>query len=371
MRESLLAQTTLPAAAVGGYSDAQRQGSPAAKGAPVAVLATFVVLWFALGGGGGCNTPPSTAPEPGPVATFEVLKSFELSDGPGTVVLEGPEPGLVVGEDGSVTGATFNGGPASAGTLFRIEADGTFRRLHAFDGVDGYPEGLILWRDGAVYGLIAGQDSFNRAIFRIDAAGAFSLLHAFEGPACCTLQVKLTVGSDGSLYGTEYDGSSAHTGTLFRIDAAGRFTTLRSLAGIGGLAKLLLGSDGALYGSVLGNTWSEPDTFFRLDTTGAFTPLHDFDKAEAKPSESELLLASDGAFYGTSRDMGEGRATATLFRVDRLGELTVLRSWARSDLNPPTGLPLVEGGDGALYSPAGHTVFRYRAGVYTTLLNLG
>ena len=53
----------------GGSADGHRQGRVAVVGPSLAVLAAFVALWFAFGGGGGCNSvwTPLPPPEPGPV----------------------------------------------------------------------------------------------------------------------------------------------------------------------------------------------------------------------------------------------------------------------------------------------------------------
>ena len=78
---------------------------------------------------------------------FEIVKSFEFPAAPGA--------GLVVGRDGAIYGTTPRGGPANLGTVFRVEGDGNFRTLHAFDGTDGsYPEGLVAGADALTSRLV-------------------------------------------------------------------------------------------------------------------------------------------------------------------------------------------------------------------------
>ena len=293
-------------------------------------------------------------------ARFEIVKSFEFPAAAGA--------GLVAGPGGPIYGTTPVGGPANLGTVFRVEGDGTFRTLHAFDGTDGsYPEGLVAGGDGAIYGTAEGRPSVGRRIFRIDADGSFSQVHAFAGSDCCGVFVHLAVASDGALVGTTYDGG-ARTGTIFRIDGAGGLATLRSFDDIAGLSELVLGSDGGLYGTVFEGF--DGHTFFKLDAAGTFTPLATFGVFEPHPGWSPLLLASDGLFYGTTPHFSDTRP-ATLFRIDGAGRVTVLHSFSL-DAWPPSGTPLVEGADGAIYGVAGLTIFRVdRAGKFTDLRTFG
>jgi uncharacterized repeat protein (TIGR03803 family) len=294
-------------------------------------------------------------------ARFEVLKSFEFP--------VGADAGLVAGPGGAIYGTTVFGGPANLGTVFRVDGDGVFRRLHAFDGADGsYPEGLIVGSDGALYGTAEGRPSTGRRIFRIDADGSFSQVHAFPGPDCCGVSVQLAIGSDGALVGTTYDGR-ARTGTIFRIDGGGGAVTLHSFGDISGLTRLVLGGDGALYGTVF--TRFDGYTFFEVDAAGTFTPLASFHHFDPNPGWNPILLASDGNFYGTTPQFS-GTRPATLFRIDGDGRLTVLHEFGPNVTIPSGGMPLVEGQDGAIYGAGGLTIFRFdRAGKFSELRTFG
>ena len=107
--------------------------------------------------------PRRTAPGEGsgtifkvsPQGAFTVLHSF----GDGSVANDGssPAPTLIKGPDGNFYGATFGGGSASDGTLFKITPQGKVTILHSFgDGSvanDGLaPRGILLASDGTFYG---------------------------------------------------------------------------------------------------------------------------------------------------------------------------------------------------------------------------
>src|SRR5207244_925307 len=93
-----------------------------------------------------------------------------------------PDAALVQGSDGRFYGTTPGGGAFGAGTIFAIDAAGTFTTLHSFS-------------------------------FGIDGGGAFSAL---------------VQGSDGRFYGTTVRGGASGYGTVFAIDATGTLTTFYS-----------------------------------------------------------------------------------------------------------------------------------------------
>jgi uncharacterized repeat protein (TIGR03803 family) len=83
-----------------------------------------------------------------------------------------PEAGLTQGSDGNLYGATYLGGTANFGTVFRLTLNGTETLLHTFGGGSG---------DGA-------NPSAN-----------------------------LVLGSDCNLYGSTYAGGAHGDGTFFEV----------------------------------------------------------------------------------------------------------------------------------------------------------
>lgn len=163
----------------------------------------------------------------------------------------GPRPGLILGTDGHLYGMTLDGGPRApgslpaiaGGTVFRLTRDGVFTILHAFsseDPANGWRPGigLVEGPDSGFYGVTEhGGDGCAECgtIFRIGADGTFARLHAFTGEDGMAPSSALTVGADGRLYGIT-DGATTGLATLFSITTDGRFELLRSETAESGLA---------------------------------------------------------------------------------------------------------------------------------------
>jgi uncharacterized repeat protein (TIGR03803 family) len=138
-----------------------------------------------------------------------------------------------------------------------LETNGTFAKVHDFNGTDGsYPSvALVSGTDGALYGSTSsgGTNGGNGTLFRLEINGTFTKLHDFNGTNGVNPSVALVVGPDGALYGsTDYGGTNIYYGTLFRLEANGTFTKLHDFNGTDGAypsAALVAGPDGALYGS--------------------------------------------------------------------------------------------------------------------------
>ncbi len=155
----------------------------------------------------------------------------------------GPRPSLILGSDGHLYGTTLDGGPRTpgslpaiaGGTVFRLTLDGVFTLLHAFgsdEPEDGWRPGIGLVErpDDGFYGVTErGGNGCAECgtIFRIGADGSFSRLHAFSGGDGAAPSSALTLGHDGKLYGAT-DGSVTGIATLFSITTDGQFELLRT-----------------------------------------------------------------------------------------------------------------------------------------------
>ena len=119
-----------------------------------------------------------------PAGDYTVLYAFPANQG-------GPKSPLVQGQDGDLYGSTqgyidSEGEERAAGTLFRITAAGEVHTLHAFSvarGEDGiYPGGLVAGADGRIYGVARGGGrAGGGAVFRVDRDGRYEALYAFDG----------------------------------------------------------------------------------------------------------------------------------------------------------------------------------------------
>jgi uncharacterized repeat protein (TIGR03803 family) len=160
--------------------------------------------------------------------TFTKLHDFSRPNG------NWPSASLVVGPDGALYGSTFYYGGSVLGyagtnnqTLFRLETNGRFTKLHDFNGPDGYEPvaPMVVGPDDALYGVtqLGGPDAKpfggNGTLFRLDTNGAFAKLYDFGGHTNGANPSRaLVLGPDGALYGsTPSIGGPLGGGMLFKL----------------------------------------------------------------------------------------------------------------------------------------------------------
>lgn len=292
----------------------------------------------AAGGANGYGTVFKVTP----TGTLTALHSFcsqaNCADGYGAT-----SP-LSLGTDGNFYGTTFAGGdegscfpPNGCGTVFRITPEGVFSTLHAFTGADGEQPlaGLALGIDGNFYGTTEGGGTgscFCGTVFRMTPAGVLTTLYSFDGDGTFP-SAALVQGTDGNLYGTAYEGGSnaclGGCGTVFKITTGGVFTSLHDFELTDGerpLGQLFQASNGAFYGT----TWEGGaiaggyGTIFRISASGSFATVHRFHSNDggAGNSQSGLVQATDGNFYGGTPDGGLG--AGEIFEFSLSGKFTSL-----------------------------------------------
>lgn len=338
---------------------------------------------------------------------LKVLHSFQSGrDG------QQPEAALVEGVDGALYGTTFLGGTNQAGTVFKVNPDGSGNTplfqfpkntTSPFGLAD--PSGLIQGADGGLYGTDGSGGSFGGgSVYRLNTDGSgFTILYSFNSrsnggydPSAALLQ-----GSDGWLYGTTAGGGTGAAGTVFKLRANGtEFVELHSFGGVGDgqgpMAPLIQGTDGALYGttvnggaSAIGEA-SGYGTVFKIGTDGSETVLHSFmpEGGDGQRPYGALIQARDGLLYGVTSEggttsSGGSTGSGTIFRLnlDGSGYEIVHHFDPAVDGDgkyPWAGLEI--GNDGALYgtTPRGGTydvgvLFRYRPAnsAYAVLYTFG
>ena len=177
-------------------------------------------------------------------------------------LLEAVSSALVTDSDGGLYGTTPFGSTSWFGTVFRIGTDGTgYQTLHEFDGVDGaWPiAALVKGSDGALYGTTSeGGVSGAGTVFKINEDGSgFQKLHDFDYANGAWPSAALVRGPGGALFGTTSAGGASESvpwgdGTVFRINEDGTgFQKLHDFDGVNGRVPrgLVWGADGALYGT--------------------------------------------------------------------------------------------------------------------------
>lgn len=201
----------------------------------------------------------------------------------------------------------------------------------------------------------------------VDEDRAYEVVHALneardEGDR---IYDGLALDRSGALHGgTRYGGANGE-GVFFRVTPSGVYEVTADLGptpGCGAAGAPVEGPDGWFYAVTRGDASCGANntlgTVVRFRPGGAVEVLHTFSYQEdgANPAGG-LLLASDGAFYGTTQYGGHYTCTGSscaatgggiLYRVQGRA-LTVLRVFGDTDVaDTPVGA-LVEGPDGSLY----------------------
>jgi uncharacterized repeat protein (TIGR03803 family) len=204
-------------------------------------------------------------------------------------------------------GTTSRGGGGSAGTVFGVNADGTgFTNLHSFTPVSGslstnsdgkFPYAGVVLSGNTLYGTTryAGSGAAG-TVFRLNTDGTgFTNLHSFT-----PVSGSLSTNSDGAypygglmlsgnaLFGTTEGGGSGGSGTIFKINTNGTgFANLYTFSaavyvnslgastnsdGAYSYAGLLL-SGNTLYGTTQQGTSRGSGAVFALTLASAPTPI--------------------------------------------------------------------------------------------------
>jgi len=289
-----------------------------------------------FGGDLTCNAPYGcgTVFKITPAGVLTVLHSFEFTDG------GYPNNALTLGIDGNLYGSASGGGAYGGyGTIFKITPEGTLTTLHSFNGSDGDgPNSPIQASNGAFYGTVnAGGNSPNcdggcGTIYKLDAEGLLTTLYNFDSTHGSHPNSTLMQASDNEFYGATEEGGEnscqgdggAGCGTVFKATLGGSFTTLHDFVDSDGafpVGLLIQASDGNFYGTTYlgGDLTCYPSygcgTIFQMAPSGQLTSLHEFDGVDGQSPIGGLLQATNGGFYGTTRNAGAHNA-GTVFNLD-------------------------------------------------------
>jgi len=194
-------------------------------------------------------------------------------------------------------------------------------------------------------------------------AAKTNILHRFDGSDGTNSQTALTLGPDGRFYGTTLAAGQFNRGTVFAIDpTTGAFTTLHHFSSSEGsdpYGQLLLASDGFLYGTTRyggdPNCPSGCGTIYRISTTGEFTQLHQMAFLEGTTLQGGLIEGADGRLYGTATMgglvdcHGVGAGCGTVYAFSRAdSSVTVLHKFDFTNGRWPYGR-VVLAANGSLY----------------------
>jgi len=283
----------------------------------------------------------------------------------------------LVQSSGNFYGTTCYGGNGGGG-VFEMTSAGVVTLLHLFgdgtvtnDGSSPFAP-LILATDGNFYGTTdIGGSAGKGTVFRITPLGAVTILHSFgdgsvandgANPRCALVQA-----SDGSFYGTNYNGGTANQGFVFKMIVQGNTATMTILHSFGdgsvpndGLqpqAPLIQASDGNFYGDTYQGGTVNEGALFKMTPQGVVTILHNcLDGSvqnDAYALSAGLIQGSDGNFYGTcpyGGGQGPSSNGGSLFRMTPQGVVTILHAFGSiTDDGTEPYAPVVQGSDGSFY----------------------
>jgi uncharacterized repeat protein (TIGR03803 family) len=222
-------------------------------------------------------------------------------------------------------GMTRFGGSGDAGTVFKMNTDGTgFSLLHEFSGGvdDGrIPFGSLTLSGSTLYGMTSQGGSGGRGtIFTINTDGSeFSLLHSFTGGVNDGRNPFGSLTLDGStLYGMTSQGGSIGFGTVFKMNTDGTgFNLLHEFSGSDGqnpFASLTL--DGStLYGMTTYGGSGGQGTVFQINTDGTgFSLLHEFGGGTDGKWPYGYWTLSGSTLYGMTSEGGRSNL-GTVFSI--------------------------------------------------------
>ena len=282
-----------------------------------------------------------------------------------------PDGSLIVGLDGKLYGTTLAGGANGAGTIFRVETNGaSFTVLYSFknDGSDGRAPycALVQGAGGLLYGTTySGGSKDAGTVFRLNADGTgYAKLHDFGiGADGANAYAELYVGRDGKLYGTTLYGGANNAGTLFKIGTDGiGYTKLYDFGGTGdgewpyaGLIQGPVGDD-AFYGVTDSGGANGVGTVFKISGDGTgYTRLRSFSASggDGQYPDVTLLLGDDGMLYSTTYGggtHGDANSGGTVFKIGRDGTgYEKLHDFGGTGDGQLLNPGLVKGDQGALY----------------------
>jgi uncharacterized repeat protein (TIGR03803 family) len=269
---------------------------------------------------------------------------------------------LIEAEDGRVLGVTAGDGGSTAATIYALDAKNRVASLAAFDRYEAGGEpvaGLTEGSNGRFYGVTGGAGSAG-SVFRLEADGTLVVVHAFpsngsEGASPIGALVEF---ADGRFYGATARGGAHGAGAIFRVSPDGEASVVHSFdpraEGSTPTGGIVAGPGGSFFGVLdLSAKPFASGAIYKVAADGTFAIVHDVARADGEDPAGELTPINDGSLLGSGMLVGVTRsggpeAAGTVYRVDtRRQTLDVLHAFGAGE--PSLAGGLIQAKDGALY----------------------
>jgi uncharacterized repeat protein (TIGR03803 family) len=223
----------------------------------------------------------------------------------------------------------------------------TFSVLHNFTGrADGYgpTAGVTMDRAGNLYGTTEyGGGPDDGTVFQLkhtSSGWVLNSLYSFTNGADGENPVaRVTLGPDGSLYGTTSSGGSEFVGTVFKLRPPSHFCgpgmcpwnisvlhTFSLGSGDGGFpaTEPVFDRQGNLFGTTnIGGSGGCCGTVYELGPMAgggwSETVIHSFNGCDGAEPTGSVVFDTSGNLYGTTDSGGNSCATGTIYQLAPLG----------------------------------------------------
>ena len=226
---------------------------------------------------------------------------------------QGEEPYAgVVALNGTLYGATHQGGKKNYGSVYGCTTSGKIRVLHSFTlSPDGaYPYSPPTALGGTLYGTTYQGGTKDSTygygiVYKVTTSGAEHVLHKFTGyPNDGSYPYAPLLAVGGKLYGTTAHGGTANYGTVYEIAPSGSERVIYSFEGGtdgAGPQAGLIAVNGTLYGTTSSGGQYNQGTVYKVSTSGKEQVLHSFTGAAPDGSDPlGALVNVNGELYGTT-----------------------------------------------------------------------
>src|SRR5580700_2483883 len=260
--------------------------------------------------------------------------------------------------------------PAQAATETVIHNFGTFPK-----GANPYGT-LISGTNGTLYGTTYQGGSANvGVVFKLSTSG-YQVLYSFQGGADgANPYAGVTLDSAGNLYGTTCLGGEANAGVVYKVDPSGQETVLDSFTGgadgANPYAGVILDSGGNLYGTTYKGGTAGLGVVYKVGPSSQETVLHTFTgKPDGANPYGGVIADPAGNLYGTTYVGGTGNE-GVIYKLGPAGQETILYAFAGASGGIPRA-GVIRDSAGNLYGTAGIDVYELDAsGRYTVLATWG